>query len=580
MSILGMLNIPGGYSLGKGDFSKMEQEIGKYEKDVALKALNKNYEEEVRQTMLDSGKTQAEYEAWGKMDVTERQKEENRVGIDASFDAAWQKRSSGNRYDSLSCHAALVGKFTRKPVLLVVYSKKCGTCDRTPDGEDPPEHVCPCNVDCSSKAMEPKAGLQLLTELWYDHGSYVNIIVMDDDSSTEAKCKQNVRPIKSDKGELPKEIPEPKFYADPNHRIKLIGKKVYKLAAMPKSKSIMTKADAMRIKRNMGYFVRRSRTKTFDEFKRDSNTVLKHHFNDHQYCDAHWCPVLKAKANNTEPKGIYRDLNNEADKKLHDQIWDEISVYFSDEMLQQLHHTMDSQVNESINRVMTKYAPKDRTYCTTMALDYRLHLAVGAYIMGWEDFYTAVFKKLGIEMTKNTLSFFQKKDKRTKRLHLYYQSTAVKRRRAAIVNAKIKKLVEQDRKAQKAGNDYGTGIRVASKDLPSEEEQLKPRASKRPRRSGPTKHATVAPKECKRCSRWDHQRTSSKLCTHNKNYDEASGDESYKEWVNAKMLSNELTEQKVGSVPWAELLATVGKVSLAEEIIRYLRESCLEFLIF
>jgi len=51
---------------------------------------------------------------------------------------------------------------------------------------------------------------------------------------------------------------------------------------------------------------------------------------------------------------------------------------------------------------------------------------------------------------------------------------------------------------------------------------------------------------------------------HNKNYNEASGDKSYQEWVDAKMKSKDLTEVKVGLLCWAELLAVVGDVARAE----------------
>ena len=36
------------------------------------------------------------------------------IGLTASFNMAWQKRGSGNRYDSISIHAIMIGARTKK----------------------------------------------------------------------------------------------------------------------------------------------------------------------------------------------------------------------------------------------------------------------------------------------------------------------------------------------------------------------------------------------------------------------------------------------------------------------------------
>jgi hypothetical protein len=482
------------------------------------------------------------------------------VGIAASFDAAWQKRSSGHRYDSLSCHAVLVGEHTRKPIALVVFSKKCSTCDRAGDGEDVPEHECPCNVDCSSKAMEPRAGLQLLINVWETMGAYVKTLLMDDDSSTEAKCKHRKSYAKADKGELPAHIPEPTFLADPNHRVKVIGKKVFALVQKPKAVSVCTKSDALRIKKNFAYFVRQYRTKPFEEFVQASNAVVEHHFNNHQHC-GDWCPAKKKIANNETPAPAHRDKSEDgpAGKVLYNQIKDAIGPYLTRDSLKQLHHTMDSQVNESLNRVISKYAPKDRTYCMTMALQSRVHLAIGVYLWGWEKYYSELFKKLRMEMTGNTLHFLQRKDRINKRTYDYYRKTAVKRRRANVLNEKIKRLVEEERRAKMRGEVYASGSRLDSTETTPATRKRKGRAKK--------DDAKVSPKECARCFRWNHQRASSKKCPCNKDYDKDDGDDTYSSWVREKMDTKELTREKVGSVRWAELLMSANQCEQANEVI-------------
>jgi hypothetical protein len=56
--------------------------------------------------------------------------EDGRIGITASVDGAWQKRSSGMKFDSPTGHNLLFGARTLLPLLLTVYSKLCATCDQ------------------------------------------------------------------------------------------------------------------------------------------------------------------------------------------------------------------------------------------------------------------------------------------------------------------------------------------------------------------------------------------------------------------------------------------------------------------
>ena len=69
-------------------------------------------------------------------------------------------------------------------------------------------------------------------------------------------------------GRLDKTVPEPKWLADPTHRTKCVAKPIYALAAANKSKSHVTKLDAMRIKKYYAYFIKQSRSLPFDKMKK------------------------------------------------------------------------------------------------------------------------------------------------------------------------------------------------------------------------------------------------------------------------------------------------------------------------
>ena len=87
--------------------------------------------------------------------------------ISTSFDMGWNKRSSGNRYDSLSGHTLSIGCLSNNILYIVVSSKICRQCSITKEnGKEPPEHVYPQNYDGSSKAMEVDAALTLFKDIY------------------------------------------------------------------------------------------------------------------------------------------------------------------------------------------------------------------------------------------------------------------------------------------------------------------------------------------------------------------------------------------------------------------------------
>ena len=48
------------------------------------------------------------YKEW----INKKQGEREKVGLTVSYDMGWNKCSSGNRYDSLSGHAFIIGAYT------------------------------------------------------------------------------------------------------------------------------------------------------------------------------------------------------------------------------------------------------------------------------------------------------------------------------------------------------------------------------------------------------------------------------------------------------------------------------------
>ena len=125
------------------------------------------------------------------------------IGLDVSTDMGWQKRASGNKYDSPSGHMFLIGTKTRKVIKYKVYLTNCATCEKSRSLFEPiPQHYCAKNFNGSAKAMEATAAREMIEELYGDYMTkiYCQKIVADDDSSMQSHC--------SHKGGLKEEIPD------------------------------------------------------------------------------------------------------------------------------------------------------------------------------------------------------------------------------------------------------------------------------------------------------------------------------------------------------------------------------------
>ena len=280
------LDLPQSTSFGSKTFNKLECVIGQHLRDAAEQGMADALEEEIRLTLEKEGKN---YDEWKNKKIEEREI----VELTVSYDMGWQKRSSGNRYDSLSGHAFMVGAESRKIIHCVVTSKMCATClSAELKGTMAQEHLCPKNYTGSSKAMESDAAVESYYSLYRQSEGKIVLgrIIADDDSSMRAMLRHQST---SKKGVLPDTIPEPSWLSDPSHRIKVVAKPFYGLAMQPKSISECSKVDAGRIKKWFSYMLYENRTKTIEEMRRAAKCVVEHLFNIHTYCNVKWCKPLR-----------------------------------------------------------------------------------------------------------------------------------------------------------------------------------------------------------------------------------------------------------------------------------------------
>lgn len=94
----------------------LEKEVGTIVRNVTKKILDTNFDNEVEATLINNPECEIH--------------PDHGVGLTVSSDAGWQKRSSGNRFDSQSCHCLVIGQATHKVIDYEVYCKQCKGCTK------------------------------------------------------------------------------------------------------------------------------------------------------------------------------------------------------------------------------------------------------------------------------------------------------------------------------------------------------------------------------------------------------------------------------------------------------------------
>ena len=96
---------------------------------------------------------------------------------------------------------------------------------------------------------------------------------------------------KDNGGKLPEGIPEPRFLADPSHRIKCMSKPIFNMVTSPpvKDPGRAKNIDACRVKKYSGCCIAKNKMISLDEFCSKAKAPIEHLFNCHTWCDAEWC---------------------------------------------------------------------------------------------------------------------------------------------------------------------------------------------------------------------------------------------------------------------------------------------------
>jgi hypothetical protein len=460
-----------------------------------------------------------------------------KTGLSVQGDCRWDQRKGGRAYNSDSGTQLIIGNKTLKCIAVACMSKRCAKCERKK--EHLPE-FCSKNYEGSSKGMEATGALRNVLHLFNSLDVYVREYVMDDDASTKTILKHAYKTLvdaglfdmgdwprnkngkkKEDRGELPVLHPTIAFIADCNHRVRTYAKAYFLLAGMSQKKSECRPADAERLKRNFSYFLHMYRTAPWEKFRHNSNAVIEHHFNNHDYCEE-WCPVLKRRERikkgeieeDEESELKYRCKTRNA--RLYTQLRAYHDAYTTDSSLWELWHQVHSNKCESLNGFITKFLPKHKHYCRTIINEARTNVAISIDSVGYQEYYGLLFKTVGIGMTSITSKHLRRLDNRRQRKAAHDKKQHIRKRRKVKLNEKIKLANEQLKKDQRKGLTYQSGMsgpqvpNVVDDDNSDSEQQSKVKVKNE--NSNNKKSGNTIPSVCKWCHRRGHQRQYSGKC--------------------------------------------------------------------
>jgi hypothetical protein len=546
--LLGLLGLPNDTTMQTRSFGLIEERISPFIQKVTDELLLENLSEEVRLTFAQlPDKDESDLITWkNSLSSNIVYSTAKYPSISVSFDMGWQQRSSGVRYNSPSGHAFFVGGLCRKPIALQVKSRICNYClawkkknppsEEFPDGLPVAPHACTINHEGSSASMEPRAGLDMIIDLFHRRHVSIARICVDDDASTPALlkwsnadyCNNNNTPKppqvnrrlkrkdgtikhyeedRPDSGRLPGHIPEPKWVADPNHRKKLFTKDLRAFKGdTSKDRFGMSDMDVTRLGKSYGYMIRGLKRITEDKYVDAAKAVVEHHYDNHEYC-GQWCPRRRLTDHEKNlSERYYRSKVNDA--KLYVAINQIAARFITLPKLKEVAHVMDTQVNESMNNTIAWLAPKNKCFGGSQSLKNRISLAVGITSLGLHKYFTRLFHSLCITMPPNIHHFLGVRERRRQQRIGKTKEKAHKRLRKERLFEKLRKdeQVKRNEKKKNFGT-YRSGINMEDPNGPEVYAWVKP-----PKKRSKQSTDVV----CKHCGMTGHSRTSSRKCLKHK----------------------------------------------------------------
>ena len=534
--VMGLLGLPRSTTMEKRSWPSIEKAISPAIRAVTDEIMEENLHMAVENYYADRTDEDGVslFQRWKEHSLLEdNEKPQIKVGADMG----WQGRSSGILFSSASGHSMLVEQETRLVVALDIKSKICNVCSWHTEHDQPVRpHECVKNHEGSSGSMEPLSILDMVVRLYDDKAVITDTIVTDDDSSIKAKLKWNnedymknhnttVRPThttkggnvvpRPDRGGLPGYIPEPKFLADPNHRKKTLKGVLYGiLKRRIKERHGLTKVDVIRLVNNFAYMIRGLwKLPSPDDYVPAGKAVLEHHFDNHEHCSDTFCKRKSmTQAEKDAEDKIYRCKTKDAElyKFLQSDV---LPRFLTKNALHEVAHSMDTQVNESLNNSIAWLAPKNKTYSGSTSLRNRVCVAIGISSIGTLHYFRRIFEALDIKMTPDVEHYLvlhgEARDYRITKA----QDTESKRLRNSKLHGQLKQASIELKGilAARDGAVYQPGIGLDGGYVDTEEADGDNTSSNFNKPPAKRRKTSTAARKCSACGETGHNR-SNRMC--------------------------------------------------------------------
>ena len=148
---------------------------------------------------------------------------------------------------------------------------------------------------------------------------------------------------------------------------------------------------------------------------------LEHIFDNHEFCDEVWCEKKRGSGNifceikyfdkglvidNTTPTNVHMNdpkenldrsaagyyRSKETDHEIYGILVNEFEKYVTDEKLSECCHLFDTNINESLNNIVAKYAPKTKHSSKSEELRIIIYVACCIFLIGDHGFWTEFHK--------------------------------------------------------------------------------------------------------------------------------------------------------------------------------------------
>jgi hypothetical protein len=97
--------------------------------------------------------------------------------------------------------------------------------------------------------------------------------------------------------------------------------------------------------------------------------------------------------------------------------------FLEKDKLVQLFHGWDMNAVESFNKLLTKFLPRDRTYCNTIENKSIIHLALALQSVGYKKFYKRLSEQTDIEGNRKFTNLYVRAEDRMHAWKKIYQRT-------------------------------------------------------------------------------------------------------------------------------------------------------------